>query len=213
MTTPQINPNKSIKLETTERPSKMPKEIPPFNFEEGFNEELLNFFKENQGLLQELIEDDDEGHEGCFQPMPSTPYHTVFPLQETFAAEAISPCIETLELFEQMVASIEHQHALGDTKTVIFLDKQELGDSLFSGAQILIEEFSTAPKAFNVTLIANEAACSLIKTQLALLIAQIKQKDLPFSIHRLEINLLKEEEPLYIREEPVNRDKEEDNQE
>ncbi len=171
----------------------------------SFDENLLHFFKENQPLLQELIQEEEETIAGV-----EMPYSSALSAHLNAASTSSAERPQAIDaLFETMVSEVQFLHASGDSKTTFFLNGAEFAGSPFFGSQILIEEFSTAPKMFNITFVSGPQGASLFHMQIAALAQHFKQKDLPFSVHRLEVELAKEEESLWLSKERDNSDKEE----
>ncbi len=198
---------------TTARPKETAK-AKPFIIEElladgEFEELIVTFFQENQELIQEWL--DKEENKSIEIPYLS-------PLSSSQASGpgeiSVQNSSEIMEVFENIVSHMQVVHHAGDTKTTIYLDAPQFSNSMFYGSQIQIEEFSTSPKTFNVTFISEPAAASMFKIHMDALMEYFKQKkELPFSIHRLEVNLITDEEPLYRRSDRDNRDNEEEQKE
>ncbi len=194
--------------------SKGSTEVKPFLIEELLAEEefkdlIVSFFEENKEIIQEWL--DKEENEATELPyVAPLPFAQVIPSTEIL----VQNTDEVVEVFEKIVSHMEVIHHSGDTKTTIYLDSPQFSNSMFYGSQIQIEEFNTSPKTFNVTFISQPQAASMFKLHLDALMEYFKhKKELPFSIHRLEVNLIRDEEPLYGRNEHDNRDNEEEQKE
>lgn len=205
-----IDKIKTLEVNTKHSLATAEKKVSPFEpFMEEDKEELqellLNFFKENQDTLCDLIDIDDEECEplDVAAPPPLFAYSSVPSIDPSHYSAHV------VELFEKLISELTCCHHNGDTKTTFFLSSPH---SIFSGSQILIEQFSTAPKSFNVTLISNPQAISVFNSHLESLLQQFKQKELSFSIHRVEVSLSNDDESLYLskdRDNKENKEKEE----
>jgi hypothetical protein len=105
-------------------------------------------------------------------PPPPTPY------------AALSP--QLFELYERMVGVMTVMDSSGVTETTVSLSSPQLAASVFNGAQIIIREYSTAPKAFNVQLAGSPEAVNLFQSNIDKLTAAFETGQYNFQIHRLE---------------------------
>lgn len=107
---------------------------------------------------------------------------------------------EMLALFEKMVSQIFIMQANGINETTIHLNTPEFASSMFSGAQIVIKEFSTAPLAFNIEFLGSPQNALYFEQNIASLRAAFAGEERKFSINRIESRLLqKAEKPLFHR--------------
>jgi len=113
---------------------------------------------------------------------------------------------EIFALFEKMVSTIMVMHDSGVTETVIHLSPADF--SLFAGAQIVVREFSTAPKAFNIEFQGNAQNTVLFDQNMGDLMAAFQYGNYNFKINRMESSLLAADRPLFHRKEAAG-DKEE----
>jgi hypothetical protein len=94
--------------------------------------------------------------------------------------------IETL--FEEMVNAMVSLHENGITETTFYL---KTASSVFSGTQVTIREFSTAPKAFNVELAGSPEAVAAFQRHVGELVATFNAEERrSFKINRLETHLI-----------------------
>ncbi len=100
------------------------------------------------------------------------------------------------EFYNQIIGSIIVQEHTGVTSTTITINRP---DSIFDGAQITLDRYSTALNSYNLQLTANPAAVDLFNTNLEDLIAAFKQGQYSF-----EMNILK---PSYESKKPLIRRK------
>jgi hypothetical protein len=103
-----------------------------------------------------------------------------------FSSDQISASCVSVEieaLFEEMITVMTSLHENGIQETTFYLDANS---SIFSGMQITIKEFSTAPKIFNVELIGSPEAAQLLQANMAGLIEAFNREERKFKINRLE---------------------------
>lgn len=106
---------------------------------------------------------------------------------------------EVFQLFEHMVMAITVMNESGATETTIHLNSPEF--STFAGAQIVIKEYTTAPKAFNVEFLGNAQNSAAFASSAQELVAAINSANYNFRINRIETSLLTTERPLFHRKE------------
>ncbi len=78
----------------------------------------------------------------------------------------------------------------GVTKTTINLDNPKFANSVFYGAQIVISEFSTAPKAYNIQLLGNQQAVALFTNNAQELVAAFQAGNYTFKVNRIDTGYL-----------------------
>lgn len=98
------------------------------------------------------------------------------------------PAVE--ELFLRTCSEMLHMESTNSTKTILSLQSQAFQDSPFFGGEVVIEEFSTAPHLFNVSIYVQAQAEAVIQTHAAEFMRFIQEGDFSFGIHRLETALL-----------------------
>ena len=99
----------------------------------------------------------------------------------------------------------------GMTETVVTLNAPQFASSVFFGSQIIIQEFSSAPKQFNIQLNGTPQATALFQGNATDLMAAFQQGNFGFRVHRLETGTI-EEKPLFKRKENASGDKEDKNE-
>lgn len=108
------------------------------------------------------------------------------------------------ELFDRMVGVMTVMNMSGMTETTITLNAPQFASSVFFGTQIIIQEFSTAPQAFNIQLNGPPRAIALLQgNNMAAvddLMAAFQAGNYNFRVNRLEIGHLTER-PLFKRKE------------
>lgn len=174
---------------------------PPFSLREekkkkGFSKEI-----EDVALLvlQEALDEEKALLEGIGTP---TAYQNNIS-SGSFCMTAIQSVdlpSELLELFEKGVNGLAQLTNSGDSETTFFLDTHE-----FAGAKIIIKEFNTAPKAFNISLVGSPEMAARFNCYLPDLIAAFQKSPFNFTVHRLESDI---ETHLVERKEDLSDQKE-----
>ncbi|HKZ00289.1 MAG TPA: hypothetical protein VJ112_03885, partial [Rhabdochlamydiaceae bacterium] len=108
-----------------------------------------------------------------------------------------------------MVGVITVMSSSGVTETVITLNSPQFASSVFFGAQIIIQEYSTAPKAFNIQLNGNPQALDIFQGNADDLMAAFQYGNYNFKINRLDTGLLREPQHLIQRKEDIGKEPEE----
>jgi hypothetical protein len=121
------------------------------------------------------------------------------PPMEPLPAYANLPA-QVMELFDRMAGVMTVMTLSGMTETTITLNAPQFASSVFFGAQIIIQEFSTAPKAFNIQLNGNPQAVALFQGNADDLMAAFQAGNYNFRVNRLETGYLSER-PLFKRKE------------
>lgn len=110
------------------------------------------------------------------------------------------------ELFDRMVGVMTVMNLSGVTETVVTLNTPQFASSVFFGTQIIIQEFSTAPQAFNIQLSGSPQAIALFQNHADDLMAAFQAGKYAFRINRLETGYLTDR-PLFKRKEKISGDK------
>jgi len=103
---------------------------------------------------------------------------------------SLSPTV--LNFFDTLSAHMLVMSIDNEESTTLFFQGEE--GSPFAGAKIVFQEFSTAPKIFNVTIHACEEAALLIQAHAAAFLELLQDRKFSFGINRMETALLQEEE-------------------
>ena len=90
------------------------------------------------------------------------------------------------KIFERMVGVMTVMTNSGITQTTINLDNPRFAESVFFGAQIIISEFSTAPKAFNIEILGNQQAVNLMNANAEELVAAFQAGNYNFKVNRID---------------------------
>ncbi len=139
--------------------------------------------------------------------LPTTPSDTGVqapppPGPETLPSYAnLHPQVQ--ELFDRMVGVMTVMNMSGMTETVITLNSPQFASSVFFGTQIIIQEFSTAPQAFNIQLNGTPQAVALFQGNADDLMAAFQAGNYNFRINRLETGYLADR-PLFKRKEKAS---------
>ncbi|NGX59413.1 MAG: hypothetical protein KR126chlam3_00564 [Chlamydiae bacterium] len=94
------------------------------------------------------------------------------------------------QLFERMVGVMTVLHETGISQTTLSLDNPQFEHSVFYGAQIVITEFSTAPKTFNIELLGNQQAVDLMSANAEELVAAFQAGNYNFKVNRVDTSYL-----------------------
>lgn len=106
---------------------------------------------------------------------------------------------ETFQLFERMVMSITVMMDQGIRETVIHLNSREF--TLFGGGQLIIREYSTAPKAFNIEFLGDAHNTALFAKSVDELMKAHQNGRYNYRINRIDTSLLRPEKPVFHRKE------------
>jgi hypothetical protein len=93
---------------------------------------------------------------------------------------------EVMELFDRMAGVITVMNTSGLTETTITLNNPLLASSVFFGTQIVIREYSSAPKAFNIQVNGSPQAVALLAKNTKDVMATFEKGDYNFTVNRLE---------------------------
>lgn len=115
---------------------------------------------------------------------------------------------QIVDMFERMAGVMTVMTSSGMKETTITLNSPQFANSPFFGSQIVIREYSTAPKAFNIMLLGNPQAMEAFHGKIGSLQAAFNMSEYNFRVHRLETALLKEAAPVLERKESASHDEE-----
>ncbi len=173
-------------------------------------EEMISLELEREGTsFEELLKEDSEkvlpkkekkNPSGIFDVLhQNTPLTTPLPSLSGQEVSLIGPLKIPQEvelLFEKMGLITHELFQSGDTHTTITLGNDFASD-LFRGAEIIIHEFSTAPKSYNIQINACAEALTLLQGQTSAFMQYIEQKKAPFTIFRMDTSLKQENRGKY----------------
>ncbi len=140
-------------------------------------------------------------------PMAAPPTPVPPPAPETLPPYANLPP-QVQQLFDRMVGVMTVMNMSGMTETVITLNTPQFASSVFFGTQIIIQEFSTAPQAFNIELKGDPQAVALFQGNANDLMAAFQAGNYNFRINRFETGYLSDR-PLFKRKEKASGDQHE----
>lgn len=110
------------------------------------------------------------------------------------------------EMFDRMVGVMTVMTQSGMTETTFTLNSPQFASSVFFGTQIIIQEFSTAPQAFNIQINGTPQAVGLIQNSADDLMAAFQAGNYGFRVNRFETGYLGGR-PLIKRKEKAEGDK------
>ena len=135
-------------------------------------------------------------------PLPPAPEITPPPSPIEITPYAhFSPVI--LALFERIAGVMTVMTQSGVKETTISLTSDPFKSSQFFGAEIVIREYSTAPKQFNIEVHGSAEAAAQFQANIPNMESAFRSGKYNFGIHRLEASIKR------IEDEPVSRDKKE----
>lgn len=108
------------------------------------------------------------------------------------AITKIGTSVQWAHLFDRLVKALIHVDDNGIQETTIVLNREEFSSSIFSGSQITITEFSTAPKIFNIHFQGGQQAVAAFQAHAADLARVLDQKKFGFEIGRIDATLPEE---------------------
>lgn len=110
---------------------------------------------------------------------------------------------QVLDLYERMVGVMTIMTDSKMTETVITLNSPQFASSVFYGTQIIIQEYASAPKAFNIQLNGNPQAVAMFQGNADELMAAFQYGNYNFKVNRLETGYLSDR-PLFHRKEEAS---------
>jgi hypothetical protein len=142
-------------------------------------------------------------------PLFSTPYFTASTLSSlqvraTEPAAKSSPS-EIFALMEKVGSEMIVMASEGSTKTTLILDNDVFGSTLLKDAKITIEEFSSAPKIFNVKITASPQAIEALRGNMEEFLKLFQERKFSFSINRIDTEL-SSSRPVFSRKENKEED-------
>lgn len=133
------------------------------------------------GALKEVLDEEKLLIEGMPLP-PVLPLQSQIPTYFAISAlRGVEIVPELADFFEKSVNAMAHITIAGVSETTFYLDTPQ-----FSGAKIVITEFNTAPKSFNITIVGAPEIARLFSVHASDLIAAFQKSPYNFNVHRLE---------------------------
>lgn len=174
--------------------------------EEKKQETPTLLFSDIEPFLKEIESDTESDSDSADQPTPqkkkveNSPFliseipipflRPQLDLQIESSASVNSISAESLLLFDKMCSEMLVMTSESCSKTVLILQSTEFTNSPFYGAEVTLEEFSTAPKIFNVSIRANDSAIILIQSHLAGFMQLLEDRNFSFGINRIDTSIL-----------------------
>lgn len=118
-------------------------------------------------------------------PTPSQILPPVTPPTDASIYSKLSP--EIFELFEKMVGTVIIQDQSGIHSTTLTLN---LPHSIFNGAEVIFDQYKTAPNAYNLQLLGSPEAVDAFNANMADLVAAFKQGQYAFEVNVLRPALI-----------------------
>ena len=160
-----------------------------------------------QTLLSDQQEDSAEENEQDLS-MLSAPIY--YPLQMPTISRDIYPMvapkkadIEIVELLQNLGGDLMMMNDAGSIKTTLYCTDRFPESSLFQDMEITIEEFTSAPKVFNITLKASPQAIELSSIHLEAFMKLFQERKFGFSINRIDTEI-STAKSLFSRKDPIN---------
>lgn len=113
---------------------------------------------------------------------------------------------EMLALFEKMVGVMSVMNTSGISQTTIELTSPQFASSIFYGAQIIIKEYSTAPRAYNIQILGSAKAVDYLQGKLSTLSTALQRGEYAFTVNRVEVGLLKSARARVTRKKNVKEE-------
>lgn len=198
-----------LELETEEEKKSPPpfkKEGSPLTAqleENGLFKEFLAAFRE---MLSKQKEEQPVSAASPFQPPPNL--STLTSEAPSSLSIALDPSVQMTQLFHKLVETLISTDQDGIKETTLFLEGDPFSSSIFEGGKIIITEYSTAPKIFNIHFMLDQNARTVIEGKLTELTSVFQQGAFQFAVHRIDTSLLSEDEKHAIRR--VERETEEE---
>ncbi len=126
---------------------------------------------------------------------PAAPQAPAAPAAQPAAAlPTLQPYVQldsqTLALFERAIGVMSIMNSSGITETTIRLTSPQFKNSAFFNTQIVIREYSSAPKSYTVQILGTPRAVERAQANLSLLTNAFAKAEYNFTVARLETGLL-----------------------
>lgn len=145
-------------------------------------------------------------------PLFSTPYLSASSLPNTSVEPTSQGCPPEIFAFMEKVASeMIVMTSEKSMKTTLILDKDVFGSTLLKEAEITIEEFSSAPKIFNVKITASPEAIARVRGHIEEFLKLFQERKFGFSINRIDTEL-STSKPVFSRKESTGEESSSDQQ-
>lgn len=151
-------------------------------------------FKESLKSVQEKAQEDKEPESPLSPPFPILEHRnfiseesarvTAAAIEGGSAYDRLHP--EIASVFERVVSEMILIDACNEKHAVLTLNSPAFSNSIFFGTKVLISEFSTAPKVFNVQFIGSQAAAQVFQTHAPEFYRTFQSQSFDFSIHQFD---------------------------
>lgn len=94
-----------------------------------------------------------------------------------------------LQIIDKLCSEMIVMDAESCVTTTFVLETEAFQNSPFYKATVTIEEYSTAPKVFNVSITAQESAINLLESQMAGFFELLETRNFSFAIHKIDTYL------------------------
>ena len=189
---PKIEPKRMMpSLKSTER-----QETPTFHLHTTDSEEEKKHHAAQAPEEQKQKKKKEDQQQVCalpYQTWQSSQHFFIEPASKTPIASPLA--IEIMEKASTALVMLFHE---GNSTTTVTLDDSFSTLPELSGSQIIIEEFSSAPKVFNVRICTTAQGLQALEGHLPSLVQLFEERKFGFSINRIETELL-EDRPLLHR--------------
>lgn len=118
---------------------------------------------------------------------------------------------EILSLIEKIGSEMIVMSSDGITRTTLILPSSDTVNSFFSGMEITIEEYSSAPKIFNIKISASAEASNIIRANTHEILKLFHETKFNFSVNRLDTQISSNKH-LYEPDDGDTQDNREDQQ-
>jgi hypothetical protein len=189
MSQPITEPS-STHIDEQEKPSLL--QVP--SLEEDALEERFEKFYQEKNELEEPSPLEKKLQQTLFSLAAASPMplHMDTPLIST---EKIPASSLILSLFDAIETGCHKAHVNGDSITTLTLDSTL--SPLFQGMEIVITEYSVAPKSFHVQINACAEVLALLQGGEGVLGHYVTERGKPFQIYRVDLALKLEEKKKY----------------
>ena len=175
--------------------------------------EAFEWARKDQSPVLEINEEKKPSKEPI-DPSFCPPYLPVTPSYSSFI-DSVQPTDKPISdqiyaLMEKVGSEMIVMTSEGSTKTTLILNNDLFESTLLENAEITIEEFSSAPKIFNVTISAGPRGIEMVRSQMEEFLKLFQEKKFGFSINRIDTEI-SSSKPIFSRKE-MNQDEEEQDQ-
>lgn len=188
------------------------KEVPEKDFKELLRAQQISEETRKRNFFALMTEDEEEEREnhkaliaGAIDSAPSPALLTQtdsVSLSSIAAAKTTELSAEIELLFEKMASCMIVMQSSHEAETTLVLEGPGFASSSLFGTQITVREFSTAPKIFNVEILAGAHAAAIIESNKKGLLSHFENGNFNFSVHRLDTHISKDAwQPLFHRKE------------